>query len=140
MKLNRISDTLGVVLVVLSGALLGLIVTILFALGYAPNIGLIFIFTFIISLMFIAFLIYLLTRSKRNCFCSYGLTTLFASLFLLILSVLSLATTVVPNFFSFIVLVFLGSTAFFITIIGFFAFIVCLCKCTHKVCDHQKDC
>ncbi len=127
--------------VIVFGVLLGALFAAMFANGYAPDINSIFVPTAVIGLIF-SIVLTILAQKQEYRSCMYGslLLPLFSSLALLVLSVLSLATTVTPAFTSFIALVFLGATSLFISVIGLFALVKCIVylpnDCAYKIERH----
>ncbi len=117
------------------GVLLGVAMAVLFANGYAEAITAIFPATAVIGLVFSVLLTILAFHQKNlYCLCMYLPLTLFSSLALTVLSVLAMATTVTPEFFSFTVLVFLGASSLFFSVIGLFMLVQCLLRCVFD-CD-----
>ncbi len=122
---------------VIIGVLLGAAMAVLFAFGYAEAIHAIFPVTAVVGLVFTVLLSILAVHQRyRCCLCEYLPLTLFSSLALTVLSVLSMATTVTPEFIGFTVLVFLGTSSLFISVIGLFMLVKCLLGC-HCVCDER---
>ncbi len=125
--------------VALIGLLLGALFAVVFWLGYAPAITAIFPATAVIGLVFTSLLTLLASHVKGIRHCRYYPVTLFASLALLVLSVLSMTTLVTPEFNAFIVLVFLGASAFFVSVIGLFVLMVCIVNRTERR-EEPDDC
>ncbi len=125
--------------IIIFASVMGLILSLLFYFGYSPAINSIFISTAVIGLVFSLLLVWLAMVGKHGgkvCYCKYIPLTLFSSLALLVLSVLTMATTVTPEFISFAVLVYLGATMLFISVTGLFAIVNCIVA--HNCLDCEK--
>ncbi len=135
---NKCNSTSCKCIPIVLGVLLGATMAVLFANGYAEAINTIFPATAVIGLVFSVFLTTLAFQKKnRHCLCEYLPLTLFSSLALTVLSVLSVATTVTPVFFSFVLLVFLGASSLFVSVLGLFMLVKCLIECH---CDCGECC
>lgn len=138
MSTNKCGSSICYWCIIALGVLLGGALAAIFGTGNAPEINSIFPATAIIGLVFSVVLVFLVRRQKSHkCICRYLNLTFFSSLSLLVLSILSMATTVTPEFVSFIILVFLGSTSLFITVIGLFALVTCMMSCDRNC---ESDC